>query len=317
MPDEPDKRGGDAEAKRSDEEAANERPTVSPPFDPVEFARDMSRPSPLGLTAANVRPGPALSSPSRPDQHSVVTARPRHDALPPEATEPSEPAPPDEARRKTPTSTLSLANARMPSNLPPIGGPKITESLSSINAVDREWADLELATRPPPADGPGEDPIIEIARNPLPLDLDEVGLEDEHSVATVRRPAPQELVKPREREMSDRVSLGDYSGALAIAEKILADNHDDAAAQACAENCRTVLRQMYATRIGPLDRVPVVMVPRDQMRWLSIDHKAGFMLSLVDGVSSLEMIIDVSGMPELDTLRILSELLQQRIISFR
>jgi hypothetical protein len=59
------------------------------------------------------------------------------------------------------------------------------------------------------------------------------------------------------------------------------------------------------------------MVPRDQLRWLSIDHKAGFVLSLVDGVSSLEMIIDVSGMPELDTLRILSELAQQRIISVR
>jgi hypothetical protein len=59
------------------------------------------------------------------------------------------------------------------------------------------------------------------------------------------------------------------------------------------------------------------MVPRDQLRWLSIDHKAGFVLSLVDGVSSLEMIIDVSGMPELDTLRILSELAQQRIISLR
>ena len=117
--------------------------------------------------------------------------------------------------------------------------------------------------------------------------------------------------------MNDRVELGDYSGALEIAEKILADKPDDLGARTTAETCRTVLRQMYAARIGPLDRVPVVMVPRDQLRWLSIDHKAGFVLSLVDGVSSLEMIIDVSGMPELDTLRILSELAQQRIISLR
>jgi pyrroline-5-carboxylate reductase len=28
------------------------------------------------------------------------------------------------------------------------------------------------------------------------------------------------------------------------------------------------------------------MVARDQLRWLSIDHRAGFVLSLVDGVSS-------------------------------
>jgi hypothetical protein len=117
--------------------------------------------------------------------------------------------------------------------------------------------------------------------------------------------------------MADRMSLGDYSGALTIAERILGDRPDDLSARTVAETCRSVLRQMYATRIGPLDRVPIVMVPRDQLRWLSIDHKAGFVLSLVDGVSSLEMIIDVSGMPELDTLRILSELAQQRIISFR
>jgi hypothetical protein len=61
----------------------------------------------------------------------------------------------------------------------------------------------------------------------------------------------------------------------------------------------------------------VVMVPREQLRWLSIDHRAGFLLSHVDGVSSLEMILDVSGMPTLDALKILCELAQQRVISFR
>jgi hypothetical protein len=40
-------------------------------------------------------------------------------------------------------------------------------------------------------------------------------------------------------------------------------------------------------------------------------------LSHVDGNCSLEQILDVSGMPTLDTLRILYELLQQRVIGFR
>src|SRR5687768_1169125 len=117
--------------------------------------------------------------------------------------------------------------------------------------------------------------------------------------------------------MNDRVALGDYTGALEIAEALLERDAGHEGAQLCAENCRAILRQMYAARIGPLDRVPNVLVPREQLRWLSIDHKAGFVLSLVDGVSSVEMIIDVSGMPELDTLRILAELTQQRIIALR
>jgi hypothetical protein len=118
-------------------------------------------------------------------------------------------------------------------------------------------------------------------------------------------------------EMQERFALGDYSGALVMAESMLDENPTHVEAREYAESCRSVLQQMYTARIGPLDRVPVVEVAPDQLRWLSIDHRTGFILSLVDGVSSLEMILDVSGMPPLDALRMLFELVQQRIISVR
>ena len=118
-------------------------------------------------------------------------------------------------------------------------------------------------------------------------------------------------------EMQERFALGDYSGALVMAESMLEENPTHAEAREYAESCRSVLQQMYTARIGPLDRVPVVDIARDQLRWLSIDHRTGFILSLVDGISSLEMILDVSGMPPLDALRMLFELVQQRIISVR
>ena len=118
-------------------------------------------------------------------------------------------------------------------------------------------------------------------------------------------------------EMRERFSLGDYTGALEMAELMLAEEPGNLEAAECGENCRTVLEGMYAARIGPLDRVPMVVVPRSQMRWLSIDHRAGFILSLVDGSSSVEMILDVCGMPKLDALRILQELVQQKILAFR
>jgi hypothetical protein len=144
--------------------------------------------------------------------------------------------------------------------------------------------------------------------------------------AVSERPAPIETppagaaaLTPEDtvREMRDRFSLGDYTGALVLADGLLEDDPANVEVKECAENCRQVLRQMYTARIGPLDRVPVVTVARDQLRWLSIDHRAGFVLSHIDGISSLEMILDVSGMPLLDALRILCELAQQRIISFR
>jgi hypothetical protein len=118
-------------------------------------------------------------------------------------------------------------------------------------------------------------------------------------------------------EMRERFSLGDYSGALEMAELILTEDPANLEAAECGENSRTVLEKMLATKIGTLDRIPTVIVPRTQMRWLSIDHRAGFILSLIDGSSSVEMILDVSGMPKLDALRILHELLQQRIVALR
>ena len=155
---------------------------------------------------------------------------------------------------------------------------------------------------------------------PLELDLesDALGLVAQAS----ERPPPPPAPEPSEddtplREMRERFSLGDYSGALVVAESILEEEpaHDEATR--LAENCRGVLQQMYVARLGALDRVPFVAVPREQLRWLSIDHRSGFVLSHVDGVSSLEQILDVSGMPSLDALRILYELVQQRVIGIR
>lgn len=133
-------------------------------------------------------------------------------------------------------------------------------------------------------------------------------------------PAPEiteRTIEDPVAEMRERFSLGDYTGALEMAELILAEEPGDLEAAECGENCRSVLEKMYAARLGPLDRVPLVVVPRTQMRWLSMDHRAGFILSLIDGSSSVDMILDVCGMPKLDALRILHELVQQKIVSFR
>ncbi len=148
-----------------------------------------------------------------------------------------------------------------------------------------------------------------------------IATETSASRAATRHAAPPDKPadKPADpaRDMRDRFALGDYTGALESAEAILAEGGADQEALDMAQNCRDNLEQMYKAKLGALDRVPIVMVPSGELRWLSIDHRAGFVLSNIDGVSSLEMIIDVSGMPPLDALRILCELAQQRIISFR
>jgi hypothetical protein len=116
-------------------------------------------------------------------------------------------------------------------------------------------------------------------------------------------------------DMQDRYAVGDFTGALVVAESILDTNPDDEDAKRYAQSCREVLTQMYAARIGPMDQVAVVAVPPDQITWLSLDHRAGFLLSLIDGVSSIEEILDISGMTRLDALRIMYTLVQQNVIT--
>ncbi len=117
------------------------------------------------------------------------------------------------------------------------------------------------------------------------------------------------------RDMQDRYAVGDFTGALVVAESILEANPENPDAKRYAQSCREVLTQMYAARLGPMDQVAVVSVPQEQITWLSLDHRAGFLLSLVDGVSSIEEILDVSGMTRLDALRIMYTLYQQNVIT--
>ncbi|HEY1960331.1 MAG TPA: hypothetical protein VGH28_32195 [Polyangiaceae bacterium] len=174
------------------------------------------------------------------------------------------------------------------------------------------------------ADDAPDDLSLDPAAEPSEA-LDLVAREAERETPIVPLPAPVppppavssgRIVEPVQ-EMRERFSLGDYSGALVVAESILEDDPSHVEALQCETSCRQVLEQMYTARIGPLDRVPFVAVPPEQLRWLSLDHRAGFVLSHVDGNCSLDQILDVSGMPPLDALRILYELLQQRVIGFR
>lgn len=204
--------------------------------------------------------------------------------------------PPPRDPQSTLTNEFELEKARLQSlavaSVPPgrPSSPNLEPMLSLANS--------QAATNPPPRAPLSEHPTAP----PPPGAMD--------AVAKERGPEP--IV-----EMRERFSLGDYTGALQIADEIVHEHPGDAEALTCAERCREVLVKMYTARIGPMDRVPVLMVAQNQLKWLSIDHRAGFVLSHIDGTSSLEMILDVSGMASLDCLRILFELVQQRIISFR
>jgi hypothetical protein len=138
---------------------------------------------------------------------------------------------------------------------------------------------------------PGEDPVLEIEEDEEPLDpVDEA------------------------RMLLDD---GDEEGALALIEVFLRRNPAHPQARQIAEQCERALSAKYSKRLGSLTRVPKLAVTVDQLVSLALDHRAGFLLSFVDGVSTLAPSVDMSGMSASEVLRTFVDLTERRVITLR
>ncbi len=135
---------------------------------------------------------------------------------------------------------------------------------------------------------------------------------DESCESERETPVPRVSSSP----LSDLYAVGDFTGALRSAEARLAADPDDAEASRYAARCRDVLTQMYLSRLGDLRRPVRLLVPPSKLKWLSIDHKAGFVISLIDGTSSVEDVLDLCAMPNVEAMRIMVELLEKEVVAF-
>ena len=121
---------------------------------------------------------------------------------------------------------------------------------------------------------------------------------------------PSDLIS----EMEELYALDDLTGALRHAELILGRTPDNEQAKRCATNCRNRLIQLYSSKLGRLDRVVVVALGDSQLRWLGLDHRSGFLLSRIDGQSTVDELLDICGMPRLEGLKTLAYLLERGAI---
>ena len=65
-------------------------------------------------------------------------------------------------------------------------------------------------------------------------------------------------------------------------------------------------------RLGPVTAVPVLVA---DVTKLNLDHRAAFVLRFLDGMSTVEDILDASGLPRVEALTILVDLLDHRVIA--
>ncbi len=113
---------------------------------------------------------------------------------------------------------------------------------------------------------------------------------------------------------TDLYGLNDFEGALQLISKAEAQGQDDARLRQLREQCEAQLLKLYEARLGDLQQTPRTKVHSSELVWLNLDHRAGFVLSLVDGRVSYDELFALSGMPKLETARVVAQLIRDGII---
>ncbi len=63
--------------------------------------------------------------------------------------------------------------------------------------------------------------------------------------------------------------------------------------------------------------VPRLVAPPERLKALPLDHKAGFVLACIDGESTVQTLIDVSGLPPVEVVHTLERLVELGIVLVR
>jgi hypothetical protein len=87
--------------------------------------------------------------------------------------------------------------------------------------------------------------------------------------------------------------------------------------QAPAPDDRQAELEVLRSRMGSYDHVPFVLIDGQKQRELALDPRAGFLLSLMDGLLTVQEIIDVSAMSERDGLVVLYDLMSRSAVALR
>jgi tetratricopeptide (TPR) repeat protein len=133
--------------------------------------------------------------------------------------------------------------------------------------------------------------------------------------AAPRAPAaPKNDVEVWMQGARELFALGDFSGSLEMIEKILRVDQNHAEARAYLKQNEATLIAMYESKLGSLASVPRLAISPEEVMWLNLDHRAGFLLAQVDGNVNFDELFALSGLPRLDTARILSTLLADGVI---
>ncbi|MFH1807395.1 MAG: hypothetical protein ABIJ09_01520 [Pseudomonadota bacterium] len=231
------------------------------------------------------------SAASSPDENAPVVRESLSSPLPPAEEVVALPAGAPAELREEVSETEAPAGVSDPWD----EGPSLSEPVH-VKSANREFLDPSS----------GEHSIEEHSQPSEP------GLIDE-PISTADADASEcERLMQGARDMFD---LGDFSGSLELVEKVLEIDAENAEARDYLSRNQGTLLKMYESKIGSFSQVPRVTIPPDEVIWLNLHHRAGFLLAQIDGSMTFEDLLSLSAMSKLETCKILVKLISEGVIT--
>ncbi|MBW2229731.1 MAG: hypothetical protein JRH17_05055 [Deltaproteobacteria bacterium] len=109
----------------------------------------------------------------------------------------------------------------------------------------------------------------------------------------------------------------DFGAALDVLRSASGPGFGGIEFEATLDLTRSRLYACYTEQVGDLSRIPHVESSPGSLKQFNLPSDAGFMLSMVDGTTSVADLISVSGMDAFEALHTLSSLMEAGIVEMR
>lgn len=122
----------------------------------------------------------------------------------------------------------------------------------------------------------------------------------------------QPLKTPRSDsvQVAALMAQGNLEEALGHARALLADGDPSPQVSVWATECERLLEARYLASVGGEHGVLEVRSTPSEQMGLPLSPASAFLISLLDGYTTVDEVLDVSGLPRLDALRGLAKLVE-------
>ena len=292
-------------------------PSPRPAKETSATTRDLPLPAP---PSAHTRDLPSSEARTRDLPSSEIPTRemPTHDAPPTRTRDLPGTSRPPATRDISAVSQAEVALSHTKTeDLERIRGVQLSDPI--VSAPTRELGLRAAAETAPPK--PAREP--EGTRHDLVLPFDPIDARSAQILDDVDENAPKDETKEdrtrrRITSLFDKAmewnGAGELDKAVAAVDLALSEDPNSALAQKLIHRNRETMQAVFQNFLGDLARTPQLARPLHELAAAPISPRAAFLLSRIDGMISIDEILDVSGMPRMEAFRHLCQLYLRGIL---